>query len=280
MGDDFDIFGELDSQQHRLAASAADLASPYDADSRAAGENAGGGYNHAQRSSTVSWLRWLAGFSGLTALLASLGAVTRAVAPAAFPFAAKPMLVAVAAVAAALAIALVIIARTRTPRTMRSRIGSLSIVSAICALMLAGAGMLISSMAPQGIIKPAVQDVAPVENYAQMKRGLEQVAGVCHGGWREFPTSGYPGVAQIMACTHMRVAYVTFDSKAAAAMDRAPAQALMEQLLQEHADDARAKGDWSTLNGPLWIAVGQRRDMVALQKIWGGTLETLENTTE
>lgn len=230
---------------------------------------------------TSRWLRGLAGLCGLLSVAAGLVSAVHAVAPATLPSVPRSLPMPLAVGLAVAAFVLVVIARVRLPKSVSRRgVGTVAVVTGVFGLMLAGGGLLLTSMIPQGIIKAPVRDEAPVASVTQMEHGLEQAAGPCGGGWRELGAGSYPGVSQAAACADTRVAFVTFESKAAASMGRSAAQSTIAQLLREHANDAQTQGDWYTLNGPLWMAVGQKNDMAALRKSWGGTMQALGSATE
>lgn len=77
-------------------------------------------------------------------------------------------------------------------------------------------------------------------------------------------------------CTDAKVAYVTFDTVAAASMYRSLVISQVQNLLSQNADNAEAQGEWSVVNGDTWMVVGQRDVMEKLQEQWGGTLEDIQ----
>ncbi|MCH3975714.1 MAG: hypothetical protein LKF49_02125 [Bifidobacterium tibiigranuli] len=244
------------------------------------GRRQGHGHKRASRPAN-RWLRGLAGLCGLLSVAAGLVGVVHAVAPASLPSVPRSLPVPLAIGLAVIAFVLVIIARVGLPKGVSRRgVGTIAVVTGVLGLMLAGGGLLVTNMVPEGIIKVPVRDDAPTTSTTQMEHDLEQAAGPCSSGWRELGAGSYPGVSQAAACIDTRVAFVTFDSKAAASMERSAAQSMIAQQLRKRANDAQAQGDWYTLNGPLWMAVGQKNDMTTLHKTWGGTLEALGSATE
>ncbi|WEV42039.1 hypothetical protein OZX57_00475 [Bifidobacterium sp. ESL0682] len=61
---------------------------------------------------------------------------------------------------------------------------------------------------------------APETDANQMKQGIEQQAGTCAGGWIDVDVSGQlPGANAASFCKTTQVAFITFQTKAAASMD-------------------------------------------------------------
>jgi disulfide bond formation protein DsbB len=293
MDDNFDLFdnennegnGSEDSRAARVTQSGNEQPINPDAALNAeyagpAGQGQGHGHKRASRPAN-RWLRGLAGLCGLLSVAAGLVGVVHAVAPASLPSVPRSLPVPLAIGLAVIAFVLVIIARVGLPKGVSRRgVGTIAVVTGVLGLMLAGGDLLVTNMVPEGIIKAPVRDDAPTTSTTQMEHDLEQAAGPCSSGWRELGAGSYPGVSQAAACIDTRVAFVTFDSKAAASMERSAAQSMIAQQLRKRANDAQAQGDWYTLNGPLWMAVGQKNDMTTLHKTWGGTLEALGSATE
>lgn len=137
-------------------------------------------------------------------------------------------------------------------------------------------GVAVGVLFPQGLIHPAVNDKAPVDNTAQMEQGIERaVGGACKDGWQGLDAGGLPGITTVQMCADPRVAFVSFDSEASAAMSRAPIKSEITELLGQHADNEKTQGDWRLLNGKRWMVFGEADNMTALQQQWGGTLETI-----
>ena len=216
----------------------------------------------------------------LAAALVGIAAAVRAVAPAAVAqlggYSVQYLAVATF-IAVGIALIMVILARVVSRmRSGRRGIASSAIVIMVCAAMLGGGSLLVAHLFPDGIIKPAVTDNAPVSNASQMEQGLEQVAGACEGGWSEVATGSYPGVSHIAVCKSTRVAFITFDSKAAAALYSGPAEQKISDLMDQYSTDQQTEGDWRILSGGQWIAVGDKQHMSSLQKLWGGSLKTAQ----
>ncbi|KFJ01457.1 hypothetical protein BSTEL_1043 [Bifidobacterium stellenboschense] len=175
---------------------------------------------------------------------------------------------------------LVIIARATTPRrSSRRGVASGGIITFVLAALLLALGVVVGVLFPLGLIRPVVRDEAPVGSDDNMKFGIERVTGTCTDGWNDIDVAGYPGVDSASVCVTTRVAYVTFDSDVAAHTYAGAITSTITGLLEEHADDARAQGDWRTLGTGQWIAFGSEKNMTILQREWGGTLTTV-NTTQ
>ena len=198
----------------------------------------------------------------------------RAVAPAALGFTdVLSMLgfVWLAAGLSALTLILVIVAKS-AGRGSRGRLGTAGILLMILALLFAGTGLLVRHMAPNGIIRPAAVDTAPVLTPERMEAQMDKLAPECAGTWQTVSTSDYPGLSRARVCAKGRIAYVTFKNSSAAAIYRAPVESKIDDLLKQYGSDTRAQGDWSLLNGKLWLVFGEHSQLNTLQKAWGGTL--------
>lgn len=225
---------------------------------------------------TGKGLSVLAGVLGLASLVAAVVTVVHAIAPHKWTLPSTSVMMVVAVLAALTAIVLTVIARRRARRSgARKRPGTMAILTVVLAVLCMVLGLLIARMIPDGIVKPAVRDAAPVSSAQQMKTGVEQVGGVCAGGWHDVDASSYPGVNEISLCEDNRMAFVTFDTAASASMDRGFVKSAIAQQLQSHASDSRAKGDWRILNGGRWMVVGTRDPILKLQKLWGGSVESV-----
>ena len=220
----------------------------------------------------------LALLAAVAGLLIAVAAAMRAVAPQSLAWlqgvqirrTAISSLVAVAA-----AVLLVIIARTVARiRSERHGAGSSAIIIAVCAVMVAGGSLLVAQLFPEGIVRPSVSDAAPINDDEQMQHDIEQIAGACTSGWQQIAVGDYPGVSAIALCTDSRVGYITFSSKAAAAIYAAPAQQKIAEVLDQRAAQANEtqSPQWELLTGDQWIAVGDHAHMLALQQQWGGRL--------
>lgn len=161
-------------------------------------------------------------------------------------------------------------------RIGRRAVASGAVVALVFAAVLSGGVALASNMFPDGIVTPSVRDEAPADDDSSMQQGLEQVAGATCSTWQEQNVSGYPGVKSVALCTDAKVAYVTFDTVAAASMYRSLVISQVQNLLSQNADNAEAQGEWSVVNGDTWMVVGQRDVMEKLQEQWGGTLEDIQ----
>ena len=135
--------------------------------------------------------------------------------------------------------------------------------------------MAVGVLFPQGLIQPD-NDKAPADDITQMQQGIEQTSGKCTSGWQGVDTGGVPGITTVQMCTDTRVAFVAFDSDTAAAVGKVPIASKVAELLSQHADDARAQGDWRLLSGKRWVVFGEASKMTALQQQWGGDLDTVE----
>lgn len=174
---------------------------------------------------------------------------------------------------------LVIAARVTVPRRASHRgVASGGIVAFVFAAMLLALGVVVGVLFPDGLIRPVVRDEAPVNSDDGMRFGIERVTGACTSGWKDVDVSAYPGVDAAAVCTDTRVAYMTFDSGTTADLYRGAVTSRIASLLEEHASDARAKGDWRTLSGERWLLFGDEKDMTAMEKEWGGTLATVDTS--
>lgn len=174
---------------------------------------------------------------------------------------------------------LVIIARATTPRRTSHRgVASGGIIAFVFASLLLALGVVVGVLFPSGLIRPNIRDEAPVNSADGMRFGIERVTGACTSGWKSPDVSGYPGVESAFLCTDTRVAYMTFDSETVADMYAGAVTGTIASTLEEHADDARAQGDWYTLRAGRWLAFGTKENMTALQGEWGGTLASVDTS--
>lgn len=179
----------------------------------------------------------------------------------------------------AVTLVLVIVARATTPRRVSRRgVASGGIIAFVLAVLLLALGVVVGVLFPLGLIRPAVRDEAPSGSADGMKFGIERVIGTCTSGWTDLNVGGYPGVDSAAVCTDTRVAYITFDSDIVADSYNGAVTAKITELLDEHADDARAQADWRTLGTGRWLAFGSKENMTALQREWGGTLATVKTS--
>ncbi|NEG55659.1 hypothetical protein [Bifidobacterium platyrrhinorum] len=176
---------------------------------------------------------------------------------------------------------LVIIARATVPRRVSHRgVASGGIITMVFAVMLLTLGVVVGVLFPDGLVRPAVRDEAPVNSSDRMRFDVERVTGVCTSGWQDIDVDVYPGVESASVCPDTRVAYLTFDSESAAKLYRNAVRTKIGDLLGEYASQAAdaTGGDWRTLSGGRWIAFGDASDMTLLQKEWGGTLARIGAT--
>ncbi|MBM6700226.1 hypothetical protein H7U32_07970 [Bifidobacterium pullorum subsp. saeculare] len=217
---------------------------------------------------------------GVLAMLAGLASAIHEIAPGAIGVL-KPVpgrwIALTAGVLVVLTIVLIAVARHHTPwQTSRTSVGTGGIVALLAAVLLLVVGVAVGILFPQGIVKEAVRDDAPISSTQEMKAGLEAAGGPCAGGWTDIPTSGYPGIASASACMDTTDAYAVFDSPAAAAMGQGLVRGQIVGLLDDHADKLPAGTEWRLLSGKEWMAFGPRQTMEKLQRAWGGTLATID----
>lgn len=230
------------------------------------------GASHADRGPAVA-----SGLFGLLALAVGVALLVRAVMPGALTMVPRNALLVIAGVAALVAMICTVAARRRARQAYDAgHPGTFGILMVICAVLCIALGLLLGRVAPEGVVKPAVRDEAPIGNAKQMKEGIEKAAGQCTGGWRDIDASSYPGITDVSLCSDNRSAFVTFDTDASASMDRGLVKSTITEQLQKYAGDSRAQGDWNILNGGRWMAVGQQQSMLSLQRAWGGTIEPLQ----
>ncbi|WEV53014.1 hypothetical protein [Bifidobacterium sp. ESL0704] len=119
---------------------------------------------------------------------------------------------------------------------------------------------------------------APENDANQMKQGIEQFAGTCTGGWMDVDiASQLPGVGAASFCKATQVAFVTFQTKAAASMDGDMVRSQAPNLINRYAGDKIDQNDLRVLSNDQWMAVGKKDAMTALQQQWGGKLEELSS---
>ncbi|MEJ5921267.1 hypothetical protein WD012_02890 [Bifidobacterium thermophilum] len=229
---------------------------------------------------TSVWIASGAACSAIIALAASAFATVRAVAPGKLPqLSAVPVsvLTAVGCVFAVLAIILVIAARVAdSKRRKHGYIGTTAIVLTALAGMLIAGALVVGNFFPDGIIKASGRDDAPVNSVSRMETDIEAVTERCTDGWQVMDVSGYPGMSAVAVCKATRMAFVTFDSASAASMYRSAITSKISSTLDSYATDSRAQGEWRILSGERWIAFGQKSDIEALHKQWGGTISTVQ----
>ncbi|MDK7332960.1 hypothetical protein, partial [Lactobacillus crispatus] len=69
--------------------------------------------------------------------------------------------------------------------------GAGGIVTLVLATACLVVGVAVGVLFPQGLIHPAVNDKAPVDNTAQMEQGIERaVGGACKDGWQGLDAGG------------------------------------------------------------------------------------------
>ena len=225
-------------------------------------------------------LRRIAVITGLLAVVVAVLSAAHEIAPESIGFLVNVRgryIAGTAAVLIGLTLILVISSRVTMPRhSTHGGVGAGGIVTLVLATACLVVGVAVGVLFPQGLIHPAVNDKAPVDNTAQMEQGIERaVGGACKDGWQGLDAGGLPGITTVQMCADPRVAFVSFDSEASAAMSRAPIKSEITELLGQHADNEKTQGDWRLLNGKRWMVFGEADNMTALQQQWGGTLETI-----
>ncbi|MBT1181821.1 hypothetical protein JS531_07620 [Bifidobacterium sp. CP2] len=174
---------------------------------------------------------------------------------------------------------LVIAAKASRPRnTSRRGTGATGLVAMFLAVLLLALGVVVGILFPAGLIRPAMRDEAPVGSEDGMRYSIERVTGTCEGGWTDVDVHAYPGVQVVAVCPTTRVAYALFESDTAAGLYRTPLETKVVELLDEHADDTQAQGDWCMLTGGRWVAFGGKDAMTLLEQEWGGKLDTVGTT--
>ncbi|WEV59111.1 hypothetical protein OZX67_00565 [Bifidobacterium sp. ESL0728] len=117
---------------------------------------------------------------------------------------------------------------------------------------------------------------APQNDANQMKQGIEQFAGTCSSGWMDVDVSGQlPGAGPASFCTSTQVAFITFQTKAAASMDGDMVRSQAPNLIDQYAGSKVDQNDLRVLSNDQWMAVGKTDAMKALQQQWGGKLEEI-----
>ena len=186
-----------------------------------------------------------------------------------------------AAILVACTFLLIILARVVLPRnTSHHGVASGGIITLVVSLLMLVLGVSVGVLFPQGLIQPRIRDVAPIESNAQMEQGIDQAAGACESGWSGLDSGGYPGITTVEMCPDTRVAFVSFDTDASAAMSKALLESKIAEVLAQHSEDERAQGDWRLLSGGQWVVFGNADQMTALQQLWGGTLEQISAVSD
>ena len=186
----------------------------------------------------------------------------------------------VCAILIACTLVLIIAARVAARRGPRHHgVAGGGIVAMCLAMMLLAFAVVAGVLFPAGIVRPNMRDEAPVNSVEGMRFDLERVTGACPSGWADVPLD-LPGVSDAAACTDTRVAYVTFDTDAAAGMYRGNIRDQVAAALRAYLGDAAAQEQWRLLNGTRWIAFGDENQMTAMQQEWGGSLEAVETGGE
>lgn len=230
-------------------------------------------------SPTSRMLSRCAVVTGVLSIIAAANCTVHEIAPFAIPFMSGVRgryIAGTAAVLIGITLVLVIAARITMPRhSTHGGVGSGGIISLVLSIVLLVIGVAVGVLFPQGLVQAPSNDKAPVENTAQMEQGIEQSAGACVDGWQGLGTDGVPGITTIQMCENPRIAFVSFESEAAAAVGRAPIESKIAELLSQYADNDKAQGDWRLLNGKRWMVFGEADKMTALQQQWGGDLTTI-----
>lgn len=181
-----------------------------------------------------------------------------------------------AAVLIGLTMLLVIVARTTVPkRASHHGVASGGVLMMLCATLLLILGVVIGILFPSGIVQPAVRDEAPADDITAMEQQIDRIAGDCTSGWQALSSGGLPGINGIEVCVDSRVAFVSFDSAASAALSIAPLESQIAQLSGQSIDMSMDLSEWRVLSGERWMAFGSTDTMTALQERWGGDLSTL-----
>lgn len=122
---------------------------------------------------------------------------------------------------------------------------------------------------------------APEGDPAQMKQSIEKVAGTCSKGWMDVDVSGeLAGASAASFCASTQVAFITFQTKAAASMDGDMVRSQAHNLISQYAGSKVDEKNLRILSNDLWMAVGNAKAMKALQQQWGGKLEPIESSSE
>ncbi|WEV69340.1 hypothetical protein OZX73_00065 [Bifidobacterium sp. ESL0775] len=122
---------------------------------------------------------------------------------------------------------------------------------------------------------------APEGDEAQMKQGIEQQTGACTSGWADVDASSQlPGVNAASLCKTTRVAFITFQSKAAASMDGDMVRSQAGNLISQYGGGKVDPKDLRLLSNDLWMAVGGTKPMKTLQQQWGGKLEPIGSSDD
>ncbi|MDF7640106.1 hypothetical protein PT279_00610 [Bifidobacterium sp. ESL0784] len=117
---------------------------------------------------------------------------------------------------------------------------------------------------------------APQNDANQMKQGIEKFAGTCSSGWMDVDVSGQlPGAGSASLCVSTQVAFITFQTRAAASMDGDMVRSQAPTLINQYAGSKVDQNDLRVLSNDRWMAVGKTDAMKALQQQWGGKLEEI-----
>ncbi|WEV75340.1 hypothetical protein [Bifidobacterium sp. ESL0800] len=117
---------------------------------------------------------------------------------------------------------------------------------------------------------------APQNDADQMKQGIEQFAGTCTSGWMDVDVSSQlPGAGAASFCKTTQVAFVTFQTKAAASMDGDMVRSQAPNLINQYTGSKVEVDDLRVLSNDQWMAVGKTKAMKGLQQQWGGKLEKI-----
>lgn len=225
-------------------------------------------------------LRKLALATGCMAVLVSAASAVHEVAPFAIAFLVPVpgrYIALTGAVLIAVTMILVIAARASMPRyATHGGVGAGGIIALVAAIVLLTVGVAVGVLFPEGLVQRQERDVAPVDSTEQMEQGIEQVTGACESGWQGMNSGGLPGIITVQVCEDRRVAFVSFDSEASAAIGRAPVQSGVSMLLAQNAGNEQAQGDWRLLSGERWTVFGEEPTISALQQQWGGSIATIQ----
>lgn len=223
-------------------------------------------------------LRRLALVTGLLAVAAGAASAVHEIAPYAIPFLVDMpgrYIAVAAAVLIGLTLMFVIGARAAMPRSStHGGVGGGGIVCMVLACACLVVGVAVGVLFPDGLILPD-NDKAPVESTQQMEQGIEQAAGTCTAGWQGMDTGGLPGVSTVQMCAEPRMAFVSFESEAMAAVGKAPIRVKIAELLAQYSNNEKAQGDWRLLVGKRWMVFAEADNITKLQQQWGGDIENI-----
>ncbi|MDF7666044.1 hypothetical protein [Bifidobacterium sp. ESL0745] len=176
-------------------------------------------------------------------------------------------------------------ASLRKARHRRSLIISVIVVAVVIALIIVALSISLktlkrntASVAQSDPDTTTIQGKtkAPDTDANQMKQGIEQQSGVCTGGWMDVDVaSKLPGATSASFCKATQVAFITFQTKAAASMDGDMVRSQAANVISQYGGSKVDPNNLRLVSNDLWMAVGNAKAMGALQQQWGGTLEKI-----